>query len=119
MTLRVANLSIDTPDPVSLAAFWSAALGGRPEVDADGDVVLEVGGPGEALVLLFLADDGAKSVKNRLHLDLEPDDQAAEVARLEALGAARVDVGQSGTESWVVMADPEGNEFCVLSDEED
>ncbi len=55
-----------------------------------------------------------RSVKNRLHLDLRPDDRDAEVARLEALGAARVEIGQQGDESWVVMADPEGNEFCVL-----
>ena len=55
-----------------------------------------------------------KSVKNRLHIDLRPDDQAAEVARIEALGATRVAVGQGGDVSWVVLADPEGNEFCVL-----
>jgi hypothetical protein len=54
-------------------------------------------------------------VKNRLHLDLVPDDQAAEVERLEAMGARPVDVGQTGAETWVVLADPEGNEFCVLS----
>jgi hypothetical protein len=54
-----------------------------------------------------------KVVKNRLHLDLRPVDQAAEVARLEALGARRVDVGQ-GEVSWVVMSDPDGNEFDVL-----
>ena len=53
-------------------------------------------------------------VKNRLHLDLRPDDQAAEVARLEALGATRVDIGQGDDVTWVVLADPEGNEFCVL-----
>lgn len=52
--------------------------------------------------------------KNRLHLDLRPKDQAAEVARLEQLGARRVDVGQAADASWVVMADPDGNEFCVL-----
>ena len=54
-----------------------------------------------------------KAVKNRLHLDLRPLDQAAEVARLEGLGARRIDIGQRDT-SWVVMADPDGNEFCVL-----
>jgi Glyoxalase-like domain len=54
-----------------------------------------------------------KVVKNRLHLDLRPGDQAAEVARLEALGARRVSIGQ-GEVSWVVMADPDGNEFDVL-----
>ncbi len=53
-------------------------------------------------------------MKNRLHLDLRPKDQAAEVARLEALGAQRVDVGQGPDVTWVVLADPDGNEFCVL-----
>lgn len=56
----------------------------------------------------------AKGLKNRLHLDLRPDDRDAEVARLEALGARRVDVGQGPEVTWVVLADPEGNEFCVL-----
>jgi Glyoxalase-like domain len=55
-----------------------------------------------------------KTVKNRLHLDLRPKDQAAEVARLEAIGARRTDVGQSAEVTWVVLADPGGNEFCVL-----
>jgi hypothetical protein len=63
--------------------------------------------------LLFLRVPEGKVVKNRLHLDLRPDDQAAEVARLEAFGARRVSVGQ-GEVSWAVMADPEGNEFDVL-----
>ena len=62
---------------------------------------------------MFLKVPEAKAVKNRLHLDLRPKDQAAEVARLEALGARRVNVGQ-GPVSWVVMADPDGNEFDVL-----
>ena len=57
-----------------------------------------------------------KAVKNRIHLDLRPDDQELEVERLEALGATRVSVGQTGHEDWVVLADPEGNEFCVLSE---
>ena len=57
---------------------------------------------------------GGKTGKNRLHLDLRPGDQAAEVARLEGLGASRGDVGQGPDVSWVVMADPDGNEFCVL-----
>ena len=64
--------------------------------------------------LLFGAVPEAKTVKNRLHLDFRPDDRDAEVERLLALGATRADVGQ-GDESWVVLADPEGNEFCVLS----
>ncbi|CAN5829421.1 hypothetical protein BH24ACT6_BH24ACT6_14410 [soil metagenome] len=64
--------------------------------------------------ILFAAVPEDKTVKNRIHLDLRPDDQAAEVARYEALGARRVDVGQSNDVTWVVMADPEGNEFCLL-----
>ena len=64
--------------------------------------------------ILFLRVPESKKAKNRLHIDLRPSDQSAEVARAEALGAHRVDVGQSGAASWVVMADPEGNEFCIL-----
>lgn len=64
--------------------------------------------------LLFLRVPEDKASKNRLHLDLRPRDQAAEVARLEQLGAVRADVGQGADVSWVVMSDPEGNEFCVL-----
>ena len=64
--------------------------------------------------LLFLKVPEAKSLKNRLHIDLRPDDQQAEVSRLEALGAVRVSVGQTAEVTWVVLADPEGNEFCVL-----
>ena len=59
--------------------------------------------------------DEAKQAKSRLHLDFRPDDQAAEVARLLAHGARRVDVGQGDQASWVVLADPEGNEFCILA----
>ena len=64
--------------------------------------------------MLFLAVDDPKGGKNRLHIDLRPDDQGAEVERLVSLGASRVDVGQGDDVSWVVLADPEGNEFCVL-----
>jgi len=64
--------------------------------------------------ILFLRVPEGKDIKNRLHRDLRPDDQADEVARLEELGARRTDVGQGPEVSWVVMADPAGNEFCVL-----
>jgi hypothetical protein len=77
-------------------------------------IPIEERGPG----LVFVSVPEGKQVKNRLHLDLAPradDDQAAEVARLERLGAKRVDVGQGADKTWVVLADPEGNEFCVLS----
>jgi len=69
---------------------------------------------GVAADLIFLAVPEGKQAKNRLHLDLRPDDQDAEVARLLGLGATRADVGQGVDKTWVVLADPEGNEFCVL-----
>jgi len=118
MTLRIQCLCIDTTDPAAAAAFWQAAIGWRRTYEQDDEIVLEppAGSPEDGVVpdLLFLRVPGAKAVKNRLHLDLRPEDQAAEVARLEALGARRADVGQTGAEGWVVMADPAGNEFCVL-----
>ena len=64
--------------------------------------------------ILFLAVDDAKHAKNRLHIDLRPDDQQAEVERLIGMGATRVEIGQGDDVPWVVLADPEGNEFCVL-----
>ena len=69
---------------------------------------------GSGSALLFIRVPDAKVIKNRLHLDLNPDDQEAEVRRLLALGATRKDIGQ-GDAGWVVLADPEGNEFCVLT----
>jgi Glyoxalase-like domain len=117
MDLRIQCLCIDTADPSRLAGFWESALGWRRTYDED-YVVLEPpkGSPedGVAPDLLFLRVPEEKAVKNRLHLDLRPKDQAAEVARLEALGARRADVGQDPDVSWVVMADPDGNEFDVL-----
>jgi hypothetical protein len=117
MNIRIQCLCVDSAHPSKSADFWEAALGWRRTHDAEDQVVLEppAGSPedGVAPDLLFLRVPEPKAVKNRLHLDLRPLDQAAEVARLEALGARRVDVGQ-GDVSWVVMADPDGNEFDVL-----
>jgi len=118
MDIRIQCLTIDTTDPLRLATFWRAALGWRLEVGNENEVVLEPpeGSPedGVAPDLLFLRVPEEKSGKNRLHLDLRPADQAAEVSRLEDLGARRADVGQGPDVSWVVLADPDGNEFCVL-----
>lgn len=118
MGLRVQNVSFDCADPAALARFWSGALGWRVTYEEDDEVVLEppAGSPEEGVVpdILFLPVPEGKVMKNRVHLDLRPADQALEVARLEALGAQRVDVGQDDSVTWVVMADPEGNEFCVL-----
>jgi predicted enzyme related to lactoylglutathione lyase len=120
MALRIETVSIDARDPLSLAGFWSSVLGWEHGEDDEGDVWVEPGrghpDRGSMRPLLFLAVPEMKSIKNRIHLDLRPDDQAVEVSRLEALGAVQVSVGQSGQEGWIVLADPEGNEFCVLSD---
>ena len=118
MSIRIQCLCVDSNDPARLAAFWREALGWRQTHAEVGEVVLEppAGSPedGVAPDILFLRVPEPKSGKNRWHIDLRPQDQAAEVARLEALGATRVDVGQGPEVTWVVMADPEGNEFDVL-----
>ena len=117
MGLRIQCVNIDAGDPSGLASFWEAALGWRRTHETDDEVVLEPpeGAVGDGLLpdLLFARVPEHKAGKNRLHLDLRPEDQDAEVARLLELGAHAVDVGQ-GEVSWVVLADPEGNELCVL-----
>jgi predicted enzyme related to lactoylglutathione lyase len=118
MAIRVQCLCIDSGDPDALARFWAGVLGWRRTHEEADEVVLEPpegsAEDGVAPDLLFLRVPEAKTLKNRLHLDLRPDDQDAEVARIEALGARRVSVGQGADATWVVLADPEGNEFCVL-----
>jgi hypothetical protein len=115
MALRWQNIVIDCTDPLLVASFWSEALGLELHGPDEGDWWIE---PGDGSPdILFLHVPEGKSVKDRIHLDLRPDDQAAEVERLISLGARRIDIGQ-GNVSWVVMADPEANEFCVLSPRE-
>ena len=122
MTSKFTELSIDCADPHGLARFWCAVLGYEVLDDEDGFV--SIGPPAEGgqrpgpvpPTLLFAPVPEGKTVKNRLHLDVNPTDrdQDEEVRRLLELGARHADVGQ-GEVSWVVLADPEGNEFCVLS----
>jgi predicted enzyme related to lactoylglutathione lyase len=118
MTIRFQAICIDASDPTNLGRWWAEVLGWRVTHASDEEVVLEppAGSPedGVAADLLFLKVPESKGVKNRLHIDLRPDDQPAELARVQALGAVRVDVGQGDDKSWVVLADPEGNEFCIL-----
>ncbi len=114
MSLTFDEICIDAHDATGLGAWWSEVLGWKHDIDDDGDVVLHPP-PGTGPKWIFIAVPGEKSVKNRIHLDFKPDDQQAEVARLVGLGAKQVDIGQSGDESWVVLADPEGNEFCILA----
>ncbi len=118
MAMRIQNVSVDCLEPARLAEFWRDALGWRITSIEPDEVVLEPpeGSPEEGVVpdVLFLRVPETKSVKNRLHFDLRPDVQEVEVTRLLQLGATLVDVGQSSDCTWVVLADPEGNEFCVL-----
>ena len=114
MTSKLTELVIDCSDPERLASFWTAVLDYEVTERADDFVFIESrdkSGPG----LDFAKVPEQKSVKNRVHIDVNPTDrdQDEEVERLLGLGARRVDIGQ-GEASWVVLADPEGNEFCVL-----
>ena len=110
MGLHIDSLVIDCKDPDRLASFWEHALASTRTQDDEDEVTIETP---NGYRILFGKSSDEKIVKNRVHLDLVPDDRDAEVARLEALGATRVDIGQTGEETWVVMADPEGNEFCI------
>lgn len=118
--MKLQCVTIDCHDPRMLAEFWTAALNWTITDADDEGVVIELldGSPAQGHIpdILFYKNLDKKTVKNRMHFDLRPIDQAAEVARLESLGAKRIEIGQSedqGT-TWVVMADPEGNEFCIL-----
>ena len=113
MSLEWEQVIIDARDPVALGNWWRAALD-WVVVNDDPDE-FEIRPAADRLPgLLFALVPEPKQVKNRLHLDFRPDDRDTEVERLLGLGAARADVGQ-GEQSWIVLVDPEGNEFCVLS----
>jgi hypothetical protein len=124
MTSKFTELAIDCADPSGLARFWCSVLGYEVQDEEDGYVAI-----GSPLVpegrdrpgpvpptLAFARVPEGKTIKNRLHIDVNPTDreQDEEVRRLLDLGARHVDLGQ-GDVSWVVLADPEGNEFCVLA----
>ncbi|MEX0684344.1 MAG: VOC family protein [Dehalococcoidia bacterium] len=117
MTLRWSNICIDSTDPAPLARWWADALSWRITHEGDDEVVLEPPAgskeDGVSPDILFLKVPEGKTLKNRVHIDLRPEHRDAEVARLETLGGKRIDIGQ-GDVTWVVMADPQGNEFCVL-----
>ncbi|MBO3088073.1 VOC family protein [Cellulomonas dongxiuzhuiae] len=128
MPLRWYTTVVESRDPHALARWWAAALGWDyvPFADDEAGVLPPWGREAAASTpfhrmppgLCFVQVDHDKTVKNRLHLDLAPhtsDDRDAEIARLLDLGATRVDVGQGPDVSWDVLADPDGNEFCVLS----
>ena len=112
MSLEWEQTIVDAKDPVALGNWWREALG-WVVVNDDPDE-FEIRPTADRLPgLLFVSVPETKTSKNRLHLDFRPDDRDREVERLLALGATPADVGQ-GEQSWIVLADPEGNEFCVL-----
>lgn len=114
MALGVDWIAVDCSDPGRLGRFWAAVLDYEVAFEDEEEEEVLIGRKGSRETkLMFLKVPEGKSHKNRLHLDLRGDDQDAEVKRLEGLGASRADIGQ-GDVRWVVMADPEGNEFCVL-----
>jgi predicted enzyme related to lactoylglutathione lyase len=111
---RWYTVVVDAANPALKARFWAAVLDYQIVFEQPDEVVIAKDRetyPG----IIFVPVPEPKTVKNRLHIDLNPDNQEAEVARLLGLGAKRVDVGQNDEVTWVVMADPEGNEFCVLT----
>ncbi|MFJ5706423.1 VOC family protein [Streptomyces sp. NPDC093105] len=120
MACRISELVLECADPERLAAFWSDVLG-YVELDREEDGSIEIGPPdtgfgGPQPTLVLSPNDEPRKGSRRLHIDVSATDrdQDAELERLLALGAVPADVGQTGEEEWHVLADPEGNEFCLL-----
>ena len=119
MPVRLHHIVVDAHDLPGLARFWTQALGWKVLSEREREIV--IGTDENAPVgMCFMPVTGLKTVKSRLHLDLtsSAQDRDQEIERLIALGARRVDIGQTGAESWTVLADPEGNEFCVVRPKE-
>jgi predicted enzyme related to lactoylglutathione lyase len=115
MPLTMHHVVVDAHDLPKLARFWSQALGWKVLSEREREIVIgpDVNAP-TGMCFMPVADE--KTVKNRVHVDLTTGaaDRDQEIERLLALGARRVDIGQTGKDSWTVLADPEGNEFCVI-----
>ena len=117
MTSRLAAVVIDAVQPGLIADFWCAVLGWQV-AGQDDDGVITIGPAGQDWPAIDIVPvPETKTIKNRLHLDLRADGgpAAAELDRLLSLGARPADAGQPADASWIVLADPEGNEFCLLS----
>ena len=115
MPVQLHHIVVDAHDLPGLARFWTQALGWKVLSERENEIVIgtDVNAP---VGMCFMPVFDPKTVKNRVHLDLTSSaaDRDQEIDRLLALGARRVDIGQTGAESWTVLADPEGNEFCVV-----
>ncbi|MBD7949734.1 VOC family protein [Oerskovia rustica] len=119
MASRISELVLDCADPELLARFWSGVLGYVELGREEGAIEIgpaDVGFGGLQPTIILSPSNDPKTAKLPLHIDINAvdRDQDAELERLLALGACRADVGQTGDESWHVLADPEGNEFCLL-----
>ncbi len=119
--LKIQCITIDCHNPKALSEFWAQALNWKFDENATEDEAyieknLELNNNDGYPDLLFIKTPDQKNSKNRVHLDLRPTNQLEEVERLEKIGATRIEIGQSSSSetTWIVMADPEGNEFCVL-----
>lgn len=114
MSLEWEQVAVHSVDPATLGQWWAEALGWVVVFSSDEEFEIR---PAQDRLpgLDFVRHNESKKARSRLHLDFRPDDQEAEVTRLVAHGARQVDIGQ-GDQPWVVMADPEGNEFCVLGE---
>jgi len=121
MTVRFAQWTLDVRDVERMAEFWSAALGFEVRREDDGSAHLypPASAPPDVPSVWLQNSGGPKREKNRFHPDLRPVDGDVDkaVARLLELGARHADVGQTGDEGFIVLADPEDNEFCVLKGE--
>jgi predicted enzyme related to lactoylglutathione lyase len=119
MPVRLHHIVIDTHDLPALARFWTRALGWKILSEREREIVI---GPDEnaPVGMCFMPVTDPKTAKNRVHLDVtaSAQDRDQEIERLVALGARRVDIGQSDAVSWTVLSDPEGNEFCVIRPKE-
>ncbi|MFB4423346.1 VOC family protein [Streptomyces sp. QL37] len=119
MPVSLHHIVIDAHDLPALARFWADVLRWRILSEREKEVVIgpDVNAP---VGICFMPVTDRKGVKNRLHLDLTAAaaDREAEIERILGLGARHADVGQTGDESWTVLADPEGNEFCVVRPKE-
>ncbi|MFI7244308.1 VOC family protein [Streptomyces qinglanensis] len=115
MTSRISVLCIDALEPRVVADFWCRVLDWRIREEADGGITIGPSDPALPGIDVFPVPE-RKTLKNRLHLDLRADGSTTEeeLRRLLELGATRVDVGQPPDVTWTVLADPEGNEFCLL-----
>ncbi len=112
MSLQMASVTIDTHDPLALAAFWSAALD-LPVEEGGSPYFVTIGRGTDGPGMSFCMVPEAKTAKNRCHLDLASPDREAEVERLVGLGASREADHDLYGHRWTVLLDPHGNEFCV------